>query len=242
MDQTPLPAAKRRRVEAANATLRKPFRSPLISRPQSSGPAEEVTATPTSTRSSQLVTPARTSKLAQSPFRTPVSSTSKDIVKPGKKQVATGLAIGDGGGDDVVAQMRKLQKEMDGHVVEMQRELDLVQQAKHIEAESQGRRPGEPIDAELRALAGKWKAASRQAAEELLELTRDRVASMGGLKAWRRRAAEVSQGFGDEDERSRGLDEDGEGGEDSLKGSLGKREESDDETVCASVSGRIGWH
>ncbi|KAK3393634.1 putative meiosis protein [Podospora didyma] len=50
--QTPGPAAKRRRVDAANAALRKPFRSPMISRQQKTqdGPTPESDLTPSTPR------------------------------------------------------------------------------------------------------------------------------------------------------------------------------------------------
>lgn len=41
------------------------------------------------------------------------------------------------------------------------------------------------VGAELRELTAKWRAASRLAAEELYELIKGRVESMGGAKAWR---------------------------------------------------------
>lgn len=75
---------------------------------------------------------------------------------------------------------------MNTHLDEIQKELDLIRQARRIEDASRRKRPGEKIDAELKELITKWKAASRLAAEELFELVKGRVESMGGGEAWRR--------------------------------------------------------
>jgi len=53
--------------------------------------------------------------------------------------------------------------------------MDTAQQAKKIEAQSLKTDPDGEIDGELVVLIGKWKAASRQAAEELFGQVRDRV-------------------------------------------------------------------
>jgi len=51
----------------------------------------------------------------------------------------------------------------------------MAEQARKIERESKKKGDGEVVDAELIELAGKWKMASRQAAEELFGKVRDRV-------------------------------------------------------------------
>jgi hypothetical protein len=60
-------------------------------------------------------------------------------------------------------------------VRDVDRRLDLVRQAREIEAASERSRPGEPADQELRDLVVKWKAAGRVAAEELFETVKERV-------------------------------------------------------------------
>ncbi len=57
----------------------------------------------------------------------------------------------------------------------MKGELDTAEQARKIEAESAKKDPDVEIDGELLQLIEKWKAASRQAAEELFGKVRDRV-------------------------------------------------------------------
>ena len=58
---------------------------------------------------------------------------------------------------------------------EVKEELDTAEQARKIEAESAKKDPDGEIDGELVELIAKWKAASRQAAEELFGKVRDRV-------------------------------------------------------------------
>lgn len=67
----------------------------------------------------------------------------------------------------------------------MKEELELAEQARKIEAESQKKDPEGEIDGELVELITKWKMASRQAAEEMFGKVRDRVNRMGGPRAWK---------------------------------------------------------
>ncbi|KAK3382884.1 hypothetical protein B0T24DRAFT_661490 [Lasiosphaeria ovina] len=113
--------------------------------------------------------------------------------------------------DDLLERMRRAERETGAHVRQLQQELEVVRQAKRIEQQSEQsrrlrRQPpltaapagdggSSIIDAELRELVGKWKLASRQAAEELFELIKGRVAGMGGGKAWRETRRQQQQGF-----------------------------------------------
>ena len=94
--------------------------------------------------------------------------------------------------------VRRRRKEAESKMREVEREMDVVEQARRIEAQSRAGRPGEEVDAELKELVEKWRSASRQAAEEVLDLVRDRVSNMGGVKAWketRKRRADFFDGF-----------------------------------------------
>lgn len=64
----------------------------------------------------------------------------------------------------------------DAVLKDLDRKLETVRQAKRIEVASEGERPGEAVDQELRDLVIKWRGASRMAAEELFEIVRERVA------------------------------------------------------------------
>lgn len=57
----------------------------------------------------------------------------------------------------------------------MKEELEAAEQARKIERDSWERDPKGEVDGELVVLIGKWRGASRQAAEELFGMVRDRV-------------------------------------------------------------------
>ncbi|KXL46106.1 hypothetical protein M433DRAFT_165607 [Acidomyces richmondensis BFW] len=71
-------------------------------------------------------------------------------------------------------------------------DIDTLKQAERILSSSS--------DAELEALADKWRLASQQAAEELFGVVKERVCRMGGVAAWReseRRKYERVNGLGE---------------------------------------------
>ncbi|KAK5663750.1 hypothetical protein OQA88_4181 [Cercophora sp. LCS_1] len=211
--QTPGPAAKRRRVEVANAALRKPFRSPLLNRTM---PASGATsATPDSpinnmpTKSSPPIyrppgtagrgarngfsTPVMTRAYAASPLRRNVGRKSLDVrAGPAKDESA----------NPAREKILKLQRKMVAAQRQADDDLALAQQAAKIQRESNAKRPGAEVDAELSELVEKWKGASRLAADELFELIKCRVDSMGGARAWRETRRRQERGFnGFDDER-----------------------------------------
>ncbi|KAK3396356.1 hypothetical protein B0T20DRAFT_268946 [Sordaria brevicollis] len=297
---TPGPAAKRRRVELANATLRRPFRSPMIKNRSTSG---DMKSTPTATRlgkgptePGEVVTPhgggggggggtadvtegeggkeddndnddndADTSfetsfssvtmpeELRKAPTRsgiisqkrksnlglgsTPTVTSISSKKRPSslgqghttkvRTRTVVGEAQGPDGGDghdDILAKLQKTHRATKVHLVAMQKQLDLTRQAKRIEMASRKKTVAEEgskkrlrrnedatttmvIDAELKELVQKWKLASRQAAEDLFELIKGRVADMGGAKAWRETRRRQMEGFNsawEEDDRPKG--------------------------------------
>ncbi|KAK3945433.1 hypothetical protein QBC46DRAFT_433786 [Diplogelasinospora grovesii] len=246
--QASTPAAKRRRVEDANSTLRKPFRSPLINRPKPATAATAdsdvgpVTSTPSagqrdisrvpstpSRLSSQLTRgPAVTSNsLAFTPVRKAEGSSSSSIKTAAPSgRVGGGSSKSTSGSDDLLGRMNKAQKEMTAHLSEMQKELDLIRQAKRIEQSSQRKIPGGEVDGELRELIEKWKQASRQAADELFELIRGRVDGMGGAQAWRASRRRQLNFYGDQQDQERN----------AMKG--GRRGDDDDYEGREEVEGR----
>lgn len=58
---------------------------------------------------------------------------------------------------------------------ELKEEVDTAEQARKIETESKKKDPEGEIDGELVELIGKWKGASRLAAEELFTKVSERV-------------------------------------------------------------------
>ncbi|KAK0729020.1 hypothetical protein B0T21DRAFT_402988 [Apiosordaria backusii] len=180
-----IPAAKRRRVEAANATLKKSFRSPMINRQsqQSPGTTSAINATPTQnspslTRSinhlsrpstSIPVTPSRPA--APSPLRLGSASTARrslllqqqqksfqPVSSPSPlKQRQQKSNNGNDEGDELLQRIQRSHRDLDQHMKKLEKELELVRQAKRIEQASRRKRPGEEIDIELKELIAKWK-------------------------------------------------------------------------------------
>lgn len=210
MASTSIPAAKRRRITAANDTLRKPFRSPLISRP---GPTTTPSSgSPLSAEANPARRPAPYSPSTGTPSRR------RAAVRPLRVGVARrggGDASKDNDDDDdgdedgILAAMRVRGREADALLRAAEAELETARQAGRIEARARARRPGggEGGGAEMGELVERWREAGRRAADELLGLIADRVAGMGGAKAWRessRRQAEFYRGMdGEEEERKK---------------------------------------
>ncbi|POS76315.1 hypothetical protein DHEL01_v205289 [Diaporthe helianthi] len=236
------PAAKRRRVDAANATLRKPFHSPLLRRQPDAG----TNATPGPSRTpdsngnkrsfEEVYSPSSPSVAKRPQAARPVSqrahgqqASPPKLSSPfgarkdprakisGPKESGTaGLGEDADGSNPFLALVRahRTRKaaaaDRDAIVKDLDRRLDLVRQAREIEAASERKRPGEPVDQELRDLVGKWRAAARAAAEELFETVKGRVDNAGGAKAWRemqRRQQEFYRGF-DQDPPAKAKDSD----------------------------------
>lgn len=205
------PAAKRRRVDAANAVLRKPFHSPVIRRPNAAedSPGDSTTPDPTkaagdayspsSRRPPQILRPVRSlGALRQTPnrpssslrFKTPLPprAGSSTVRREGSKtRVEAGDDEADGEAGSVFFALVRAHRHtaQDAILKDLGRKLETVRQAKRIEEGSDRSRPGAPIDQELRELIVKWKGASRLAAEELFESVKERVDSAGGPKVWR---------------------------------------------------------
>lgn len=216
---TPLPSAKRRRIDAANSTLKKPFRSPLLSRPPgSSTPAPPAFALPTpsstKTNSYALATPSKTSEtptkhLAPTPRRTPVrrqlfatpSSADPELAAAQKKHTA------------LLTEIRAIKESM-----------ETVTQALALEANPKG-------DEDLTASIRKWRLAARGAADTLFGIAGDKVNQLGGPggDAWRGMMGGGDRGFKsfgwDEDEPKRENDDEDEG----LGGEDEKEEEEEKE-------------
>jgi len=196
------PAAKKRRVDTANATLKKPFRSPLLSRTQAStsdapslrsssllrgqvsvttGDRDSQSAETTDTQSHEPNSPERKHKSARSLTRSIREPTTQATKGPGS---------------ELAALLSSFEKELDRDAKEIQQRKELIAQAEQIKAESERRRPGEAVDAELQDLIQKWKAAARSAADEVFGIVKERVAGAGGMKAWREMERRQREFFG----------------------------------------------
>ncbi|TLS23517.1 uncharacterized protein PpBr36_05715 [Pyricularia pennisetigena] len=202
------PAAKRRRIEATK-TLKKPFRSPLISR--RGGDKEEaktgsgregvedksfkdavVTDHGTNTVAAATAPSAGaapSSLASPSPLRTKVPRRAVDTRAPFKSPsvaISSAAALGakepqpnhDSKPDGTTSKEGPLSQVAAGAVV---RPSD--KQLKRENGDAAG--AAADGDDELRHLIGKWKAASRLAAEMVFDIAKQRVDSAGGPKAWR---------------------------------------------------------
>ncbi|KAG6368673.1 hypothetical protein INS49_002886 [Diaporthe citri] len=231
------PAAKRRRVDAANATLRKPFHSPLLRRQpdagESSTPGSSKTPDTNGNKRSfeEVYSPSSPSAPRQpqsaratrplgnllhgrpaSPLKLSVSSGTEAAPKRKTSGPKEGRAVpGDDNPFFALASAHRTSGR-DTIARDLDRRLETVRQAGEIEAASERSRPGEPVDQELRDLVVKWRGASRLAAEELFETVKERVDNAGGPKAWKemqQRQQEFYQGFDQESPtRSKPADED----------------------------------
>ncbi|KAF9875851.1 hypothetical protein CkaCkLH20_06783 [Colletotrichum karsti] len=229
------PAAKRRRLDSANETLRKPFKSPAVKR-DDAPTAEDGTATSprhavktdspltqpggsatgtTARRNETHMTPAKQQQQHQ--FKTPsrhhrpfslsrpqhgVSASSPHATPLAKKSTSAG---------DVVTPVGiRSAREAEGRE-------EIIRQAERIRARSGAE--------ELEGLVGKWRAASRLAAEEVFEASRERVRGMGGMKGWGRARREEQRCFA---ERMREEEPGRDGGEDST-GRVGAESDGDED-------------
>jgi Swi5-dependent recombination DNA repair protein 1 len=169
-----IPAAKRQRTDAASYALSKPFRSPMkmpstastnkaptLVQQDSSDPARpganDATKPlePTKYLLQHAATPSRT-KTTKKPFLSLISSTVHNA-------------------DPDIAALVKAQRQLEKQLRELKEELDIAEQARRIEADSEKKSSGGAVDGELTQLVVMWRAASRQAAEELFTGVRDRV-------------------------------------------------------------------
>lgn len=217
--QTPGPAAKRRRVDAANATLQKPFRSPMIRRPSESTPGQE--ATPSAPRPGPApgATPARPTSSAL--FTTPTPATPTPAPPTGlptrRLLTKTPLSRPPRPGTNTTTDASPTKTNPPQEAPE---DPAVQEQAQKITRQTP---PGQPVDAELKAATAKWRAAGRAAAEDLFELVKGRVEGMGaeerrGRSGWdddfgREEGPKGRGGEEGEGEGGRRLEEEREGGE-----------------------------
>lgn len=169
------PAAKRRRRDAANHALSKPFRSPF------KGTLKSSNASSTGVNSTQKSTVTNSchsnSVTKQTPSKTPaLASDSVKSNKPGlRKPCISPKTVAVLNHDPEVSALLKIQHTLEKQLKGYQENLDIAEQARKIERESRERGNGEELDGELTDLIRKWTLASRQAAEELFSKVQDRV-------------------------------------------------------------------
>ncbi|KAH8432253.1 putative DNA repair protein Dds20/Mei5 [Aspergillus melleus] len=186
---------KRRRAEHATSALSKPFKSPLR-RPAQTTEAKDASS-PTITKhisssahqikeahSAEKIQeqPATSTTIASNaPINSPSSSTLSPLglgsrkrknpasyLTPTKKPVLL---------DPEITELQKQQRALQSRLSALRSELDTAQQALRVESSDK--------DTELEKLIAKWKTASQDAAEEVFAGAQERVARLGGMKAWK---------------------------------------------------------
>ncbi|KAH9863910.1 hypothetical protein J1614_009843 [Plenodomus biglobosus] len=183
------PQAKRRRLNEANKTLHKPFKSPfrtplkpsIGSDPPSSDPLDTTSFTPVSSHSAApgenttfYKQPNAATAIPATPA-TPLTRASKPLVSR-PSSLATPRTASRG-----TPSKPSLARE----IMQIRSEIQMLTQAQTLATSTK--------DDDMVVLIDKWRTASRAAAEELFGSTRDRVNRMGGVGAWKDRENESKE-------------------------------------------------
>lgn len=202
------PSAKRRRLDDAQSTLRKPFRSPFKTPSRKlENPSAETTHSSTAVPSplahdddddegAATTLPADSSKSSNaSALRSLRNSRSSTTLSSTTTPSKTRTPFSPRRGADDTAMMRaeeQRQRQLGRQIRDARAELDTLDQALTFATSNK--------DAELAALTRKWRDATRAAAEEVFAGAKERVDGMGGVGAWRRGNQSQSQrGWGFDD-------------------------------------------
>ncbi|SPO02117.1 uncharacterized protein DNG_04790 [Cephalotrichum gorgonifer] len=200
------PAAKRRRIDAASATLRQPFRSPVVKRP------------PNDVTTPAAGSAARGGAILGTPGRTRMTALGQDT----PSRAARGVRR-----PDFVWRERRAEFEAKNAALE-----DEIVRLRDGDGDGEVTVENGTGDDELDGLIVKWRAAAQQAADELFETSRSRVQNMGGMKelaAMRRRQAEFfKEEMGGRPSKKPGSD-DGSMDGDWSPGSQEEQDEQEDE-------------
>jgi hypothetical protein len=186
--------AKRRRLVDASSALSKPFKSPL--RP-SVRRDEETTISVEPSKDQPIEHDNETAKVDTKPHHrsapaSPICKLSSSTTSPVRRRPPTTLSSPLRRTKD--PQFIALQKQHSAlllRLTTLRSQLDTAQQALKIVSS--------PTDTELESLISKWKAASREAAEEVFRGARDRVNRMGGVGSWRERSRRKPQSWDEEE-------------------------------------------
>ncbi|KAE8151027.1 hypothetical protein BDV25DRAFT_139277 [Aspergillus avenaceus] len=178
---------KRRRVENAASALSKPFRSPLR-RPtqskQNSQPTNEdngSSSKPDLDSGASNTIDAVATQSGPLPID-PTSSTSPSGLQTRKRKFRANPLTAPKKpifSDPAIMDLQKQERMLQSRLATLRSELDTAQQALRLETSTK--------DTELELLIAKWRSVSQKAAEEVFAGAQERVARMGGMKAWRER-------------------------------------------------------
>lgn len=183
------PQAKRRRLNDATNTLKKPFKSPfrtpvkpsIGSDPPSSDPPDISTPARSTLYTNQVATPHTVSSALAPPKPTAAAAPPLQprFVKPPASRP-------NGSTTSRAAPVKAPSKpSLTRELIQLRNEIQILTQAHALATSTK--------DEDLQVLVDKWRTASRAAAEELFGSTRDRVNRMGGVGAWKVREKEAKE-------------------------------------------------
>ena len=181
------PQAKRRRLNDATNTLKKPFKSPfrtplrpsIGSDPPSSDPPDVNTPAQSTSYTAPLTTPGTARSVPAQPKAIPATPAPAPprFVKP----LASRPSFSSRSPPKKISSKPSLTREL----VQLRNEIQILTQAQALATSTK--------DEDLQILIDRWRTASRAAAEELFGSTRDRVNRMGGVGAWKEREKEAKE-------------------------------------------------
>lgn len=177
---------KRRRVNDATQKLAKPFVSPM----RSAKPAERQ---PFANVANTRYTPSTLAHTIKRPYDSvDCISTDNTVRRPTRFMPLRRQPVTANRRDPAEIAAQKALTALELQIRKAKNDLDVLKQSEQIKSST--------MDAELEALADKWRLASQQAAEELFGVVKERVCRMGGVQAWReseKRKFERANGLGE---------------------------------------------
>jgi Swi5-dependent recombination DNA repair protein 1 len=186
------PQAKRRRLNEATNTLRKPFKSPfrtplkpnIGSDPPSSDPPElqAPVATPIHNGNGAVTGNGEQQCATAIPSKQPLALAAlptKRVVEPVVSSSKSHTP------SRVMPKKAALKPSVAREIIQLRNEIQMLTQAQTLATSTK--------DDDLVILIDRWRTASRAAAEELFGSTRDRVNRMGGVGAWQQRERESKE-------------------------------------------------
>lgn len=183
------PQAKRRRLNDATSTLKKPFKSPfrtplrpnIGSDPPSSDPPDVGTPARATPYTIPLITP------GPARIAPPESKIAPASPAPAQPRSATPLTSRPSFSAASRSAPRRTPSKpsLTRELMQLRNEIQILTQAHALATSTK--------DEDLQVLIDRWRTVSRAAAEELFGSTRDRVNRMGGVGAWKEREKEAKE-------------------------------------------------
>ncbi|KAL8869063.1 MAG: hypothetical protein Q9174_004553 [Haloplaca sp. 1 TL-2023] len=193
---SPSPPKKRPRVSTPSA-LNKPFKTPL----RTSSKFAQIPSTP------QLSLQNGSSQSSTTPSLTPPNSSLETPARPPRRLCKSYGRDSPTKTSHGLDQLKKRHTALLNELSSLRANVETTNQALEIESSD--------TDAELEALIRKWKLVSRDAADGVFSIMKQKVDAMGGLKAWRKAEKERVEGLGryhDEEKVPRDNEDDDEEG------------------------------